>query len=113
MINTISFEVNNGGKLTFEQGQHDGAADVIVWDEPVKNEQGAYTRGVRHGYEISAGDMVLLFDHYHQCRNTGAPIVSEYEPRTTNDMRALLKMIRTDQLPEPARSLAEKLRREL
>jgi hypothetical protein len=113
MGNQISFEVNNDGTLTFEQEQHDGAVNAIVWGAPIKNEQGVNTRGVRHGYEISPGDMVLLFDHYAQCRSNGAPIVNEYEPRTINDMRALLKMIRFDQLPEPARSLAERLRREV
>jgi DNA-directed RNA polymerase subunit F len=38
-------------------------------------------------------------------------IVNGIQPETINDMRALLKMLRTDVLPEPARSLAEKLRR--
>jgi hypothetical protein len=113
MSNRISFEVNNNGLMTFEQEQHDGHVDAIVWDVIAQDESGVIRRGVRHGYEISAGDMVLLFDHYAQCRNTGAPIVNEYEPRTINDMRALLKMLRTDVLPEPARSLAEKLRREI
>jgi hypothetical protein len=113
MSNRISFEVNNNGLMTFEQEQHDGHVDAIVWDIVAQDENGVIRRGVRHGYKISAGDMVLLFDHYDQCKRTGSPIVNEYEPRTINDMRALIKMLRPDALPEPARSLAEKLQREI
>lgn len=49
------------------------------------------------------------------CRTgeTLTEIVNGTMPETINDMRALLKMIRFDQLPEPARSLAEKLSRRM
>jgi hypothetical protein len=49
------------GLMTFEQGEHDGHVDAIVWD--VIQDESGVVRRVRHGYEISAGDMVLLFDH--------------------------------------------------
>jgi hypothetical protein len=75
MSNRISFEVNNGGTLTFEQEQHDGHVDAIVWEAAHKDENGINVRGVRHGYEISPGDMVLLFDYYAQQREKGEPIL--------------------------------------
>jgi hypothetical protein len=108
----MTFEVNNQGIMEIEQAEHDGAVDVIVWDSPVKNEQGIDTRGVRHGDVISAGDMVMLMNYYHYQKEHGAPIF-ECESSTINDMRAFLKMIRFDQLPEPARSLAESLKSRL
>jgi hypothetical protein len=51
-----------------------------------------------------------------RCNRTGETledIIKAGEPSRMNDIKALLKMIRTDILPEPARSLAEKLRREI
>jgi hypothetical protein len=95
--------------MEIEQAEHDGAVDVIVWESPVKDEQGINTRGVRHGYAISAGDMVMLMNYYRYQKEHGAPIF-ECETSTINDVRALLKMLRFDQLPEPARSLAENLK---
>lgn len=44
---------------------------------------------------------------------TLADIIKAGEPATMNDMRALLKMLRLDTLPEPARSLAEELKRKI
>lgn len=51
-----------------------------------------------------------------RCNRTGetlADIIKAGEPAQINDVRALLKMLRMDVLPEPARSLAEKLKAEL
>lgn len=107
MTQRITYEVNNQGTMTIEQEKHDGPVDVIVWDAPVDG-----CRGVRHGDVINPGDMVMLMNYYHYQKEHGAPIFGP-EPSIINDMRALLKMLRMDVLPEPARSLAERLRREI
>jgi hypothetical protein len=40
-------------------------------------------------------------------------IINGTMPETVNDVRALLKMLRMDVLPEPTRSLAESLKRKI
>lgn len=55
----------------------------------------------------------------NRCNRTGETledIIKAGEPSQINDMRALLKMLPTQgaiALPEPARSLAEKLKKEI
>ena len=93
----ITLNVNNQGTLTLDQTDPDG---------PI------YGNGHSGRFEITPGDMVLLLDWYRYRRNIGAPIYG-IEESTVNDIRALLKMLRMDTLPEPVRGLAEKLLREL
>lgn len=104
MERDITFEVNNQGIMRLIQETHDGPVDVIVFNAPIDG-----VRGVRHGDVISPGDMVMLMNYYRHQKEHGAQIF-EPEPSIINDVRALLKMIRFDQLPEPARSLAERVK---
>lgn len=46
----ISFDVNNGGKLNVFQAKHDGSVNVNT--------------GESRGYNISAGDFVMLLNYY-------------------------------------------------
>lgn len=46
----ISFDVNNGGKLEVCQVKHDGSINVST--------------GENKGYNISAGDFVMLLNYY-------------------------------------------------
>lgn len=46
----ISFDVNNGGKLNICQAKHDGSVSVST--------------GESKGYNISAGDFVMLLNFY-------------------------------------------------
>lgn len=46
----ISFDVNNGGKLDVFQKKHDGSINVST--------------GENNGYNISAGDFVMLLNFY-------------------------------------------------
>lgn len=50
-MNKISFDVNNGGILSLEQENHDGA--VLLSD----------------GTKISAGDFVMLINYYRHVKN--------------------------------------------
>lgn len=69
MHQTISFDVNNGGTLTFVQEEHDGHVEAVTWD-PEKDG----VRGVRYGDIISAGDMVMLLNYYRYQKEHGKPI---------------------------------------
>lgn len=46
----ISFDVNNGGKLNICQAKHDGSVSISTGDN--------------EGYNISAGDFVMLLNFY-------------------------------------------------
>lgn len=62
---SISFEVNNGGKLTLKQEKHDGAVKVEV----------RFTYGDGRKFTISAGDFVMLMNYYQYQKERGEPIL--------------------------------------
>ncbi len=73
-MGAISFEVNNNGKLTFEQSVHDGSVDVITWDRHQDFDGDVIRCTVRHGEVVSAGDMVMLMNYYRHQKKNGLPI---------------------------------------
>jgi hypothetical protein len=60
----ISFEVNNKGIMTLEQGKHDGAVMLTI------------TRGkiTDNPITISNGDMVMLMNYYRYQKDHNLPI---------------------------------------
>jgi len=56
----ISFNVNNGGTLSLAQSEHDGSVTLTGSDGEIV---------------IPAGDMVMLANHYRNCKEKGTPIV--------------------------------------
>ena len=93
----IILNINNQGTRTLDQINPDG---------PI------CCNGSSGRFEIDPGDMVLLLDWYRYRKDIGAPVYG-IEESTVNDIRALLKMLRMDTLPEPVRGLAEKILREI
>ena len=69
MYQMISFNVNNGGTLTFTQEEHDEQVEAITWDHAKDG-----SRSVRFGDVISAGDMVMLLNYYRYQKEHGNPI---------------------------------------
>ena len=62
-MNTISFNVNNGGKLKLIQREHDGKTLIVREDENGNNE----SIPDRSAF-ISAGDFVMLINYFRNCK---------------------------------------------
>lgn len=60
MANTISFNVNNGGKMKLIQREHDGICLISTENEKGENNN---LLSDKEAF-ISNGDMVMLLDYY-------------------------------------------------
>jgi hypothetical protein len=86
------------------------------WVQLVRIKQSCRSRAVNPG--VTKGDMEMTMQEFYKAGisrsirtgETLEQIANGIQPETINDMRALLEMIRFDQLPEPARTLAEKVK---
>lgn len=64
-MNTISFDINNGRKLVFEQAEHDG--NVIV--KHIKADGEVDTESVYAPHRINVGQFVMLYNLYKHIMN--------------------------------------------
>lgn len=65
----LSFAINNQYVLELTQYKHDGTVFLTIFSKDV---DGYYTEE-----EISSGDMVMLMNHYRNCKRYGLPIVPD------------------------------------
>ena len=62
-MNTISFNINNGGKLKLIQREHDGKTLIVREDE-----NGSHESMLDSTSFISAGDFVMLINYFRNCK---------------------------------------------
>lgn len=74
-MNILSFDVNNQRIMRLVQRQHDGSTLIMITDQRGENESIDDNEAF-----ISAGDFVLLVDHYRNCKRLGLPIVPDTYP---------------------------------